>query len=141
VDGVPLPDAESVSSIDPYSVDRVEIINRAVPLYGSRGAGGMIAIYLKKGVDLDDDTRKYVYRIPAYDKSNTFHAPDYGKRNDASPDFRTTIFWKPDIKTDDNGQASVSFYTADLATRYRIVVEGITDEGQPIRSVSYITVE
>lgn len=143
LDGTPLPDAESVTSIDPYTVDRVEIINRAVPLYGSRGAGGLIAIYTKKGIDFYSDGRKYVYKFPGYDKSNQFPAPDYGIANDrnSNPDFRTTIFWKPDLKTDAQGNAAVSFYTADLATRYRIVVEGVTEKGKPVREVYYITVE
>ncbi|HNV30789.1 MAG TPA: hypothetical protein PKJ83_16705, partial [Cyclobacteriaceae bacterium] len=58
-----------------------------------------------------------------------------------TPDFRTTIFWKPDVKTDDTGKVTVPFYAADLATRYRIVVEGVTEKGVPVRAVSYITVE
>ncbi len=141
LDGIPLTDANSVMSVDPYSVDRVEVINRAVPIYGSRGVGGMIAIYTKTGFDVDGDRKKYVYKIPGYNKSNTFNSPDYSVKNDSSPDFRTTIFWQPDMVTDENGNATVTFYTADLATRYRIVVEGITEQGKLVRAVSYITVE
>jgi len=141
VDGTPLPDAGSVSSIDPYSVDRVEIINRAVPIYGSRGVGGMIAIYTKTGIEEDTDYKKYIYKIPGYDKSNVFYSPDYSVQGSNSPDFRTTIYWKPDVITDENGNATVTFYTADLATRYRIVVEGITEQGELVRAVKYITVE
>jgi hypothetical protein len=141
LDGTPLPDANSVMSVDPYSVDRVEIINRAVPIYGSRGVGGMIAIYTKTGVDVDADGKKYVYKIPGYNKSNSFNSPDYSMKNDDSPDFRTTIYWQPDVETNDKGNATVTFYTADLATRYRIVVEGITEQGKLVRAVSYITVE
>lgn len=141
LDGIPLPDANSVMSVDPYSVDRVEVINRAVPIYGSRGVGGMIAIYTKTGFDVDGDRKKYVYKIPGYHKSNAFNSPDYSVKNDSSPDFRTTIFWQPDIVTDENGNATVTFYTADLATRYRIVVEGITEQGKLVRAVSYFTVE
>jgi hypothetical protein len=118
------------------------VITRASPQYGSRGSNGLIAIYTKTGYD-QESTKNYLsHKIKGYDRPRVFYSPDYTKEREAdNADFRTTIFWKPDVKTDDEGIASVNFYTADLATRYRIVVEGVTDKGKPVRAVSYLTVE
>lgn len=142
VDGVPFPDAQSISALDPSMIDRVEVITRASPQFGSRGSNGVIAIYTKSGFTSGRERNYLSYKVPGYDKPKPFVAPSYANGSDAStPDFRTTIFWKPDLKTDDQGNATVSFYTADLATRYRMVVEGVTEKGKPVRGVYYITVE
>ena len=45
-----------------------------------------------------------------------------------TPDFRTTLFWDPDI-TIENGTANRLFFTSDQTGMYKIIVEGITDEG------------
>jgi hypothetical protein len=142
VDGVPFPDAQSISALNPAIVDRVEVITRASPQYGSRGSNGLIAIYTKSGYNLDGTKNYLSHKIKGYDRPQVFYSPDYSKEKEGdNPDFRTTIFWKPDVRTDEKGIASVIFYTADLATRYRIVVEGITEQGKPVRAVSYVTVE
>jgi hypothetical protein len=142
VDGVPFPDAQSISALNPAIVDRVEVITRASPQYGSRGSNGLIAIYTKSGYNLDGTKNYMSHKIKGYDRPQVFYSPDYSKEKEGdNPDFRTTIFWKPDVRTDEKGIASVIFYTADLATRYRIVVEGITEQGKPVRAVSYVTVE
>ncbi len=142
VDGVPFPDAQSISALDPSMIDRVEVITRASPQFGSRGSNGVIAIYTKSGFTAGSERNYLSYKIPGYDKPRAFFSPTHGEgSNSSNPDFRTTIFWKPDVKTDEKGNAAVSFYSADLATRYRIVVEGVTEKGVPVRAVSYITVE
>jgi len=62
--------------------------------------------------------RKEFY-VPAYDKPEV--------RNDSTPDLRTTIYWNPVIRTDIEGKAKVSFYTADNTGAYSYVLEGIGD--------------
>ncbi len=142
VDGVPFPDAQSIGALSPAAVDRVEVVTRASPQFGSRGANGLIAIYTKTALAKETIKDYLSHKIKGYDRPRSFYSPDYATEKDNdNADFRTTIFWKPDIKTDDKGNASVGFYTADLATRYRIVVEGVTEKGTPVRAVSFITVE
>jgi uncharacterized protein YfaS (alpha-2-macroglobulin family) len=46
-------------------------------------------------------------------------------------DKRTTLFWEPMMMTDPQGRAAVAFYTGDVASRYRVVLEGITADGYP----------
>ncbi|MEL7252497.1 MAG: alpha-2-macroglobulin family protein, partial [Bacteroidota bacterium] len=57
-----------------------------------------------------------------------FAFPDYSQqhfREEEKVDKRKTIFWSPDIITDRNGKASVSFYTTDEMTTFRAILEGI----------------
>ncbi len=44
-------------------------------------------------------------------------------------DFRSTIFWKGDIRLDGSGQTRVSFYNSDEITAFRATVEGISSNG------------
>jgi len=74
-----------------------------------------------------------VFYSPKYD---TPEAKDFGV-----PDYRTTIFWKPDITVPESGKAFVDFYTADFSTTCSIVVEGLSSTGKIVRYVSKIEVK
>ncbi|MDO4736316.1 MAG: hypothetical protein Q4B21_04800, partial [Bacteroidia bacterium] len=39
-------------------------------------------------------------------------------------DNRITLYWNPAVKLDENGEATISFYTSDSDSEYRIEVEG-----------------
>lgn len=45
------------------------------------------------------------------------------------PDHRMVQFWDPNIFTE-NRKASVSFFSSDNISRYKVYVEGITNEGK-----------
>ncbi len=50
------------------------------------------------------------------------HKPDYdGPRSD----FRDTIFWAPNVETDKEGLATVSFPMSDAVTSFRVFAEGV----------------
>jgi hypothetical protein len=69
--------------------------------------------------------------VPGYAAPMEFYAPDYAVKNDKSKkDNRTTIAWIPSLQSNSSGDASVSFWTADRPSNYRVVIEGITSEGE-----------
>lgn len=53
------------------------------------------------------------------------------KENDRV-DMRTTLFWSPYVKLSTDGKASIRFYPSDTSKRYRITIQGISDNGQII---------
>jgi len=64
--------------------------------------------------------------------SPLFTEPDYNKkevRKDNSPDRRSTIYWSGPVITDENGKASINFFTADPNTTYTVTIKGITASG------------
>jgi len=67
-------------------------------------------------------------RFHAFDKVETFHMDDYSVLPPME-DFRRTIFWEPEIKTDANGKAHVEFYNNSSARKLYISAEGITKDG------------
>ena len=80
----------------------------------------------------------------SYQEPVEFYSPKYETleaRQAVIPDYRTTIFWKPDIVVSDSEEASFEFYTSDYKTTYSVVIEGITNDGKIIRQVEKIRVE
>ena len=76
-----------------------------------------------------------------YQRPVEFYSPKYetiDEKNAEKPDLRTTLYWNPSIQTDENGEASFDFYTADESTTYSVIIEGITNDGKIIRHVSSI---
>ena len=73
-----------------------------------------------------------------------FYSPKYDtpeSKNSGIPDYRTTIFWKPDIVINEDKKALFEFYASDFATTYSVVIEGITNEGRIIRRIEKIEIK
>lgn len=62
-----------------------------------------------------------------YFKARTFYEPKYETedKNPVRDDFRKTIYWNPELKTDEEGIAKFSFYTSDEITQFKIISEGV----------------
>jgi uncharacterized protein YfaS (alpha-2-macroglobulin family) len=45
-------------------------------------------------------------------------------------DFRRTIYWQPDITTDEQGKAKVEFFNNSTCEEMYISVEGMTPDGK-----------
>jgi len=140
------------SSPDLYlSVQDVESIDifkgAGASAFGSRGMFGAISITTRKWNPNDNATdyrsNSISFTPLGYQKPVEFYAPKYDSpeaKNFNIPDFRTTIFWKPDQIISDYGKSSFDFYTADFPTTYSILIEGISEEGTIIRHVETIEV-
>jgi len=114
----------------------------------SHGGNGVIVIYTKRGeigTSLPSFNIKQLtplgYQLPV-----EFYSPKYDTQesaNNPKPDFRTTIFWKPNVITDEEGNAKLDFYTADDPATYSVTIEGISDDGNLIhyRGNALITVK
>ncbi len=73
--------------------------------------------------------------VEGYQVRKEFYSPLYDtpdSRKTIQPDLRTTLFWAPNIQTDKEGIANVSFYNHDRITRVKIKAEGITDSQVPV---------
>ena len=73
----------------------------------------------------------YLYKPLPLSRPAQFYEPRYAV-NDKSkhlPDTRSTIYWQPNVNTDANGNATISFYTADKHSTYTIILEGTDING------------
>ena len=66
--------------------------------------------------------------IKGYYQSRQFYEPDYDKEPAFAADARNTLFWKPDIVTDRNGEATISFFSSDIRGHFTGLVEGVGED-------------
>jgi hypothetical protein len=104
------------------------------------GAGGAIAIYTKRGYDLETDKQKNnslsMTLVNGYSSAKIFFSPDYASftPHNTYQDVRTTLYWNPQVLIDSSNRKSlIQFYNNDFSTPIRIIVEGINMKGQLTR--------
>lgn len=64
-----------------------------------------------------------------YNKPSTFEMDDYSTLPPME-DYRRTLFWEPDVKTDAEGKATIEFYNNSSCHEMYISCEGLTPDGQ-----------
>jgi CarboxypepD_reg-like domain len=140
---------ERIMQISPYDIDFIDVsrFNGAME-FGVPATGGFISIYTKNKEMVGSSgsfNKKYFQtaKVSGYSVPTAFPSPDYSKiiKTDDKVDFRSTIYWNSSLRSDASREASVSFYSADFATRYKIVVEGMTSDHVPFRAEKIIKIE
>ncbi|KYG85788.1 hypothetical protein AWW67_00695 [Roseivirga seohaensis] len=82
------------------------------------------------------------YRAPKEANSTTYfngyygipevYEPDYDKvpEDRVFTDFRNSLIWRPSILTNENGEATVSFFTSDIRSIFNVHIDAYGDNGQ-----------
>ena len=123
-------DRDFVESIRLNEVAAIKFI----PMLGSEmGFPPALAIFLKKPGDQGywekDRYQLMEQKFMGYTVPRDFVAPDYSKTDvTVEKDLRKTLLWQPYTRVD-KGQAIVRFYNNDRAQKIRVLVEGVTEEG------------
>ncbi|MBX2876998.1 MAG: carboxypeptidase-like regulatory domain-containing protein [Saprospiraceae bacterium] len=119
-------------TLNPRTVDRIEVLKGAnAAMYGVRGANGVIAIYSKSGAyDPGGSISGNAY--PGYYSAREFYVPKYNSTDAglSRKDRRSTLYWNPNIQTDENGKAEIRFFNTDIAKGFTIDLEGVSNQGE-----------
>jgi hypothetical protein len=134
VDGIPVFDVDKFLSISPLEIDKVDIINNNY-IIGGIVYGGIIHLFTKKKnfAGLIDTKNLTFSEFRGYSEDNKFTElkyPDEIAYNSRKADYRNTLYWNPEIKTDENGEANISFYTSDEKGKFLITIEGVGERGE-----------
>lgn len=148
VDGL---DTEWLATINPHDIEAIEVLKSGLntAIYGPKGRHGILLITTKRIKSnmeenpVVDAPGMVKVDYQGFYKVREFYSPDYSelKINPPAQDLRTTIYWKPQVITNDKGKALVEFFNADGTGDYRVIVEGINEAGQIGRSVYRYTVK
>ncbi|MGN5952985.1 carboxypeptidase-like regulatory domain-containing protein [Sphingobacterium lactis] len=77
-----------------------------------------------------------------YIKERKFYTPKYSTaESKQTSDYRTTVYWNPDIRIEKSGEINLEFYNADGTGKYKVVVEGNDLGGNVGRQVYYYDVK
>ena len=130
-------DAQQLQSTPVTDIAEVKVFRPGSGVGFGGGAGGVIAVYTKRGGDekRNDANFKGLERqiLVGYSMPKEFYSPNYlvpSPLNERE-DLRTTLFWKPYVLTDKyTKQVNIEFFNNDITRKLRIVVEGFNEEGK-----------
>jgi len=152
--GMPV-DISYLYSIQPEGIESIEVFNDdgLTGINQRSNTQGVVVINMKevKKVkmtrqeikDLFPPTNIMTFSPKGYSVERQFYVPKYtGPRTSLqSKDNRSTIYWNPILLTDEDGNVEFDYFTADDKGTYRVVVEGLDEDGYIGRSVYHFQVE
>jgi TonB-dependent SusC/RagA subfamily outer membrane receptor len=136
MDGMPV-DVDALFSVVPCNIERIDVLKGAdATLFGSVGAKGVISIFTKRTIENSDVSKNKssptsVQKRIGYETPREFYAPKYdvSTPDNVRPDFRSTIYWQPNVKTDATGKATLTYWNSDAKTNVRVIAEGVSSRG------------
>ena len=88
--------------------------------------------FIKKNYSEEELLRMFqIGSIKGHYKNKVFYNPIYTKEEQeySFPDFRNTLYWNPEVITDKNGEASITFHCSDLDANFIGIIEGVGVNG------------
>ncbi|MES2651559.1 MAG: TonB-dependent receptor plug domain-containing protein [Bacteroidota bacterium] len=144
LDGMDMGSTESdefdLRQLNPQEIESIEVLTSLSKLavYGPNASRGLIIVTSKKGSSSTTNTTKYApgvttYFPKGYSVSREFYSPKYDVAPSDKPDLRTTVFWAPNLVTDEMGKVKFDYFNTEQPGNYRIVIEGIDVSGNLAR--------
>lgn len=112
-------------------------------ILGPRASGGAVVITLKDPRNLPARPAQGIitYTPLGYSESVEFYHPTYDtpeKKNAQRSDFRSTVYWNPELWLDAEGKATIEYYTPDSTAPEDIIIEGVDKNGKVCRILQTI---
>ncbi|WP_460954183.1 carboxypeptidase-like regulatory domain-containing protein [Spirosoma litoris] len=123
--------------LSPTLIDHIEINGMITSNQGASGSNGLINVYTKRPSDEAKSKGLPFGKVRGFDRESTFRSPDYTYQSTTSDtkDYRSTLYWNPKVKVSVTQRpVELTFFTSDQPGTYRIVVEGITNNGTPVHA-------
>ncbi len=118
-------------------IQSVRVLRRIdeVSILGARGAGGALVIRTRTGGGVEPREKRGLITayFEGYQQPVRFYSPSYGVNlpvDHGSPDNRITLHWDPNVDIPPRN-VKVRFWTNDIPSSYRVVIQGITETGIP----------
>lgn len=130
---------DDLISMPGYFIDRIDVLKSAgaTAMYGMKGTNGVINIITRTS----DRVSEYLpvdysvnIKINGYNAPRLFYSPQHLPNIESSfePDFRSTLYWKPNIGLNNKNKVVVKFYNSDNSSIIKVIAEGITTTGIPV---------
>lgn len=134
LDGVPVHNHEDIIEYNAHLLKSIDIYSGRY-IFGGEIFECMVVFNSHRGdfpgIQLTDRSQMIAYEFP-----QLYTKPEYPvynteeSRKSRKPDFRHTLFWEPFAEKRDDLASGIYFYTSDLCGEFKVVVEGITSEGE-----------
>ncbi|MEL6651126.1 MAG: hypothetical protein AAFP02_02200 [Bacteroidota bacterium] len=142
IDGIPIQKMSFLWEFDPLLVERVEIVGRKY-YAGPHTFYGVVNLVTYKhnfgGLPFPEYVVEQKYLPLQLPRS--FQSPNYAETEQARiPDYRSLLYWEAHLRW--NGKSvQRSCYTSDDTGRYRVVINGISEDGQALYGTTTFSVK
>lgn len=115
-----------ITGRQPKAGEMVGVVTPLGKLTNMDGVKFNMVRYIPKGAKRPDIVFKGYYKTPA------FYEPNYDKAPEerAVADYRNTLIWRPNVITDENGEASIEFFSSDIRNIFLGRIEAYGLNGQ-----------
>lgn len=144
INAVPV-SANTVIKVDPLKISHIDILPKKY-YYGNAFFDGIISLHTYSGtlgeIELDPGVLPIDYEGLQQPRNfaNKIYADDLARKS-RKPDFRTTLYWNPDLELNANGEFYFEFYTSDMKGDYMMVIQGMDEKGNAGSIIKKISVE
>ena len=133
INGIPTFDTKYILALETSIVESIGIIHsqKALERFGEIGKNGVLVFNVSNKVNKANDSN--IFSNSGFNITKEFYSPKYENqeiKNNSIPDFRSVLYWNPTVITDENGEATIEFYTSDEISNYRIDIQGLSSTGQ-----------
>lgn len=153
IDGVPAPEGSgespvlgTLNSINPKEIDFIEILKGPEGSnYGMRGGNGVILVNMAHQSRQNFKTNAgnlQTFYAKGISRPSVFPLVNYDNKEIRSSlhfDNRSTIYWNGNIVTGAEANSTVTFFTSDVPTTFKVTVTGVTVHGDTIYKTVSIT--
>lgn len=143
LDNIPIFNPDKIMQLDPSQIKKIEVIYKTYIL-GSHTINGVIMLTSNTdnfaGIEFPKSATFIEYQTLEEPNSYFFMNNDSSETSLRIPDFRTTLYWNPQIKLTNNGQ-KIHFNASDRKGSYDIVIKAYTSDGQTYYGTKQITIE
>ena len=97
----------------------------------------LIDVQVKEPGDLSTredlfNINKRITTVDGYSRPYAFYSPEYPEGPIfGDVDYRRTLYWNPNVITDEEGKAQVEFYNNSITTHFKVEAAGMTSSGIP----------
>ena len=75
---------------------------------------------------------KRITTVDGFSRPYSFYSPEYPTGPiPGDVDYRRTLYWNPNVITDENGNVNVEFYNSSITKHFNVEAAGITSSGVP----------
>lgn len=137
LNGIPVQDLNVIKNMGSKDIDRIEICRRE-RFYGDLAFPGVVAIYSSKQVNkiLPESDELIKLNLDAIQPDGYLNKAKDHIQNE--PDLRKVLLWQPGIKPEET--ITLDFETSDIKGSYKVIVRGITRDGEVIYNEQFFEV-
>ena len=143
IDGLITRDTEYFMSLVPSNLISIKVVRdfEKLNLMGRFSHNGVVFVQTKNPNPARVRAGSNFISVSGTSKPLRFRSSDHASDSTSLiPDFRSTVYWNPSIKTDKKGKAIITFSSSDDIGPITINIEGTTSRGQRFSGSAVVNV-